>query len=126
VVDVGFVLATAEEHGSRQRPNVRSHPPMKNQESLSDPQSFRTRDLDELSNATPPMTTSFVPATGGIVGEVDAEAEALLLKLNVDEEGTTVLLSVDATGVVVDPVAVTSRPGRTYLLLANLGAPLGA
>lgn len=72
------------------------------------------------------MTTSFVPAAGGIVGDFDVEADALLLKVKVDEEGTAVLLSELAADLVAVVVAVSSRPGRTYLLLANLAAPLGA
>lgn len=74
--------------------------------------SFRTRDLAELSNATPPITTSFVPVVGvaKVEGaEADAEVDVVLLKLNVDEDGTVVVLAEleEVAGVVVDAAVVS-------------------
>ena len=66
--------------------------------------SFRTKDLAELSNATPPITTSLVPIVGLVEAiDVDAAAEVnvvVLLKLKVEEDGT-----VDIRAEVVEEVA---------------------
>lgn len=89
--------------------------------------SFLTNDRDELSNATPPITTSFVPSAvlEFAIDDPDALAPPVL-KSNVDDDGGfTEAVELEVVGAeVLDCVRfVVSSPGRTYLLLANRVAP---